>query len=270
MNKEITIDKAIKTWSYLLTSMIVVGTIILYFYALVFVAFPLWLAITICSFATVVFVVLIYSAINKWRFWVFTNVQNVHELKKRTEMTGIISKDNKFYKKIETEEKYSNIRLRFAQDYTFIDDKTIPNETIIYYSKIRSRVLMVICLPFFLLGLFFLIANDMNNTLKVVGVFLLLISIFRFFKEYTKLKGREPQIILSHKGIKIKAGFHKWEEIEGEKIEFSGGTKKETQYYLAYRHPRGKEMINFTDFDINPARLSKLLVLYRERSKLQK
>ena len=239
-------------------------------YALIFVVFPLWLAITICSSATVMFVVLIYSAINKWRLWAFTNVQNVHELKKRTEMNNIISKDSKFYKKIETEEKYSNIRLRFAQDDTFIDDETIPNETIIYYSKTRSRVLMAICLLFFLLGLFLLIANDMNNTLKVFGVFLLLIGLFRFFKEYTKLKEREPQIILSNKGIKTKADFYKWEEIEDEKIEFSGGTKQETQFYLTYRHPRGKKKINFTDFDVNSLKLSKLLVLYRKRSKLQK
>ncbi|MCL2289430.1 MAG: hypothetical protein FWC34_01805, partial [Bacteroidetes bacterium] len=72
--------------------------------------------------------------------------------------------------------------------------------------------------------------------------------------------------ILSNKGIEnSKTGFHKWEEIE----EYNIITGR--QAYLRYTHSKGKECIGISYLNIknNGIKLSKLLMVYRERNKLQ-
>jgi len=272
MNKEITVDKAIREWRGLSVIIILVMGITWIAGIAIFSYFPLWLSLILFFSGVAIEWLLYFFAYNRWIIWAFTNVQNVHELRKRTEVEHIISANNKFYKKVETDEKYKNIRLKFSQDVIFTDDKTISEETIIYFSKTLNIFYLVLYFFLLLFGLFMLFVPDTadsTSTLRIFGGLFSLSAIFGISKETTKLKKGEPQLILSNKGIKSKTTFHKWEEIEDERMHIYPGTKGSTKIYLTYRHPRGKERIDVTDLSVKEG-LGKLLVLYRERSKLKK
>ena len=96
---------------------------------------------------------------------------------------------------------------------------------------------------------------------------LIILAVFFGYRYgYKKLKNREPQLILNSKGISTnKAGFYRWEEIEKYMI-ITGRNA-----YLKYTHSRGEECINISYLDIKSdgIKLSKLLMVYRERNKLQ-
>jgi len=153
----------------------------------------------------------------------------------------------------------------------FIDDKTIPNETIFYYSKLLIWINIISGIITLIFGFGGIIAYFVTDNTKETSYFLVIFFIFLsiigfslIYKEYIKLKKREPQLILNNRGIKTsKTSFYKWEEIKDEKIYF-GKT-----WRLTYMHPRGVEEIFQSDLDINAKKLAKLLILYRERSKLQ-
>lgn len=71
---------------------------------------------------------------------------------------------------------------------------------------------------------------------------------------------------LNSEGIEtFKSGFHKWEEIE--KYEFFSAIKSA---FLKYKHSKGEEHIEISRLSINNGlKLSKILMVYKERNKLQ-
>ena len=266
MKKEITVDKAIKRGNSLLLIVTIITLIAMFAAMFLFDYFhlPIWLALIVWFPC---FAILLFLAWKKWIFWAFTYVQDVHELKKRLIMTKSISENSKFFKKIEncTEDnnKYWYLHLKFAQDNVFKNDITIPDETLIYHSKISSRIFIATSILLFAAGIFLLTIH--NTILQIFGIVMLIVSVLRFYKEYIKLKRREPQIILNNRGIKtVKTDFYKWEEIKEEKF-----INNSSSSFLTYKHPRGEETINIGDLDISPMTLSKLLWIYNERNKLQ-
>ena len=154
-----------------------------------------------------------------------------------------------------------------------MDDKTIPNETIFYHSKLLIWIYIISGIITFVFGFCGIIAHFFANNeeeisnnyfLFIFFIFLTIVGVSLTYKEYLKLKKREPQLILNNIGIKTsKTSFYKWEEIKDEKFHF-GKT-----WRLTYTHPRGIEEIFQSDLDINAKKLAKLLILYRERSELQ-
>ena len=222
----------------------------------------------------VLFVILFTIPLSKiWRFWAFSRVENVHELKKRLILLGDISETDILFKKIENstefEMKYWKLRLKFAQEDIFEDDETIPEETLLYYSKPLSITLIVFSIYIFALGsIFLLFAVDAKIYIGALfGVLLIILAVFLGYRlGYKKLKNREPQLTLNSKGISTnKNGFHKWEEIKKCHI-----TVMIDNVELRYTHSRGNEKINIRELNIkNGIRLSKLLMVYRERNKIQ-
>ena len=111
---------------------------------------------------------------------------------------------------------------------------------------------MVLSIIMLVFGVFCLTINEVFMT--VFGVFIALVSISWFYREYMKLKRREPQIILNNKGIKtITTKFYKWEEIDDVKF-----TVYSKSAFLTYKHPKGMERIHISDFDIRGNKLRKL------------
>jgi len=287
MKKEITAEKAIKTWYYLLITTSIAWIVVIL----------LWMRFfekSDSSFTGLIFIlafftpiIFIYFARNKWRIWALTHVDNVHKLKRKTEGMFMVSMDTEFFEQIEHkklnhfEDKkvYRDIRSRLAQEEVFTDDKTVPDETVIYFSKAKSWLAVavsLVCLSFALF-LFFSLKDKFDGYGIFIVVFILLIffvSIVVFFDGFRKLNNVEPQITINNRGIKtIATDFYKWEEIEYAKIKsVSSGTGKSRtiKHYLTYKHPKGKEEINIYALDISRKELTELLILYRERSKLQK
>lgn len=201
----------------------------------------------------------------QWKIWAFENVRNVHELKKRAIRERLIYHDGTTEEKFEywtarTKQKWKNLERKFEQEDLFIDDPTIPSETIIYYSKQKNFIQMVLMISFVGFGIYIIITMD-----NFMGYFPLLIGIYFGYTKYKKATNREPQITLNEKGIKtISTDFYDWSEIASEEVILKDG-QKHAQYYLVYNYPGGVERLKINEYDTNQYTLNKLLVLYRGR-----
>ncbi|MFM2386998.1 MAG: hypothetical protein RL660_1755 [Bacteroidota bacterium] len=206
--------------------------------------------------------------ITKWRIWAFHNVRNVHELKKRAIQEKLIWADNSIFESTEIRTSTDKAKLielqnKFNQEDLFLDDLTIPNETIIYYAKRRNFIEMSLMLAILGLGMYLL--NTSND--PFLGAFIAMLGALLSFKEYKEATNTKPQIIINDKGIKtINTDFYPWNDIENEEA-ISQGTGKYTHYYLTYHHPGGQERLRIDEFETNMRSLNKLLILYRGRSK---
>jgi len=281
MKKEITVDKALKKYHQIDNAVSLLAAIAFFLPTILAISFYysdnaviiMLLAIFISLLLFAGFMTVLNPAFNIWKFWAFSRVSNAHELKKRLITLNEISEESTFFKRIENctenDRKYWKLRLKFAREDIFVDDKTIPSEIVIHYSKTMGILAIVLLVPIFAFGILLLIfAIDENNSVGAIfsSFFSIVSLIGGYFYGYKKLKNREPQLILSNKGIEnSKTGFHKWEEIE----EYNIITGR--QAYLRYTHSKGKECIGISYLNIknNGIKLSKLLMVYRERNKLQ-
>ncbi|MGX7688159.1 hypothetical protein ACWA1C_13430 [Flectobacillus roseus] len=206
--------------------------------------------------------------ITRWRLWAFDTVRNVHELKKRAVQEKLIWADNSIFEKTEIrrkadKEKWASLQHKFKKDDLFQDDLTIPNETIIYYSKFGNFIEMAGMLGCLGLGIFLIVEMDSY----IFGSIISIIGAYSSVKEYKEATNTEPQIILNEMGIKtISTDFYKWSEIKKEEV-ISRGHGKDTKYYLTFYHPNGIEYLPIDDYETDQRNLNKLLILYLGRSK---
>jgi len=271
MNETITVDEAIAKGHKMVNypvMIIMFGTIGLTFYLGIQKILPTWIFPIgfILSFGLAW---LYWSVmITKWRLWAFDNVRNVHELKKRAVQEKLIWADNSIFEKTEIrnssdKEKLNSLQHKFKQEDIFQDDLTVPNETIIYYSKGKNFLEMAIMLGCLGIGIYLLLKTDsyiLGSILSIAGAYL-------GFKEYKEATNTKPQIILNDKGIKtISTDFYDWTVIDNEEV-ISEGSGKHTHYYLTYEHPDGVEHLQIDDYDTDQRNLNKLLILYRGRNK---
>ena len=227
----------------------------------------------VCILILIALYIWLSPAFHIWKFWAFRNVENVHELKKRLIIMKHVSEESAFFKRIENsfenEKKYWELRLRFAKKEIFEDDKTVPEETVIYYSKLISVVIILSVTPMFLYGVLLLVMSmdEKEPIIALLGIiFLTLSGILCYYFGFKRLINKEPQLIINDKGISTKKlGFHKWEEIE--ECEILTGN----QAMFRYRHSEGYVGVSIQELNIknNGIKLSKLLVIYKERNKLQ-
>lgn len=217
---------------------------------------------------------LLYSSYmtTKWRVWAFTNVTNVHELKKIALREKYLPGEGSWLEKIEIKSPadkaaLSKIQERFNEPYSFPTEIIIPVETQIFFSK-KGRILSLIIALFCMACLIYLLVSSGDVALMVVMGIVIAINIWK----YRKLSNRTPQIILNDKGIQtVSSGFKSWSEITDEEIVYEtlNGTQDETErYYLRYMYPGscGYARISIKDMDISPRELDNLLAVYRDRA----
>lgn len=206
--------------------------------------------------------------ITKWRLWAFNNVRNVHELKRRAIQEKLIWPDHSIFVKTEirnsTEKKtWNSLQIKFQQEDVFEDDLTVPVETIIYYSKEKTIIELTILMILLGIGIYLLATTDS----PIIGAISVAISVYYGFKKYKTVTNTAPQIILNNKGIKtISTDFYEWSAIENEEV-ISEGFGDSTRFYLIYDHPDGAEYLQIEHYNTNQKNLTKLLTLYRGRSK---
>jgi FlaA1/EpsC-like NDP-sugar epimerase len=281
MKKEITVDKALLKYHQIDNALILTASIAFFITLFLAITYFQTKATGIISFLAVSAFILLFAVLgailsptfNIWKLWAFGHVRNVHELKQRLILLGEISEENIFFKKIENstenDKKYWKIHLKFAQKNISVDDETIPKETFFYYSKTISIMITVLMIPIFAYGILLLLFafDEKDPMCALFGIFFLIMAIILgYYFGYKKLINREPQLTLNNKGINTKkTGFHKWEEIERCFI-ISGH-----RALLKYTHSRGHENIDIQELNVknNGIKLSKLLMVYRERNKLQ-
>lgn len=215
--------------------------------------------------------------ITKWRLWAFENVDNVHQLKKRAIQEKLIWPDNSIFEKTEIRSaaekaKWQLLRQRFhqrasndrsMQQEAFIDDLTIPAETIIYYSKLGNYLEMSIMLLAAGAGIYLIVITDR----LWLGSGLTAACAWFAWKEYHQATNKLPQIIISNKGIQTAStSFYPWKSIGNEEA-ITRTSGNNYNHYLSYDHPGGRELFNIDDLDITTTELNQLLILYRNRSK---
>lgn len=271
MNEIVSVDEAIAKGHRMVTYPVMVimfGVLGLCVYVGIQEILPFWIIPVGFVFAFVLAWLCWSVMITKWRLWAFENVRNVHELKKRAIQEKLIWADNSIFEKTEIrslvdQEKWNSLQNKFNKKDVFIDDASIPNETIIYYLKWKAYVQMFImfgCLA----GVFYLFIIKDNY---IIGAIVSIVGVYFGYKEYSEALSNEPQIIINDKGISTSSTvFHKWADIENEEV-IREGVGNRTQYFLTYDYPGGTEHLQIDDFDTDQRSLNKLLMLYRGRSR---
>ncbi|WP_314060610.1 hypothetical protein [Empedobacter brevis] len=270
MTETVTVDEAISKGHKMVSypvMIIMCGTIGLTLYLGAQKLIPTW-SFLIGFVLALVFAWLWWSfMITKWRLWAFENVRNVHELKKRAIQEKLIWVDNSVFEKTEIrtvtdKEKLNTLSNKFKQDDLFQDDLTVANETVIYYSKGKNSVEMVIMFCCLGIGVYLLLKTDSY----IIGLILSIVGSYFGYKEYKEATNTDPQIIINDKGIKtISTDFYSWNDIENEEV-ISKVSGKHIHYYLTYNYRDGREYLQIDDYDIDMRGLNKLLILYRGRS----
>lgn len=235
---------------------------------------PIWF-LPIIFFAGLLLIILacwvLWSVrITDWKLWAFENVRNVHELEKRAIQERIIYEPNNSFSKTEfwTNEKKAKweiIKEKFKQEDIFIDDLTVPSETLIFYSKSKSKGEITLVIFFLLVGIVLSIVADNYFAAYLVGVFAIF-GVYIVYTRYQRTTNIEPQIIINEKGIEtISTPFQDWNVIKNEEaiMERDG---KHSKSYLIFDFPEGKEHLRIYDFDTSLKSLNHLLRIYRGRS----
>jgi hypothetical protein len=207
--------------------------------------------------------------ITKWKVWAFDNVRNVHELKKRAIQERLIWDDYSFFNNTEIwnsndKQKWDLLQDKFLKkdEIIYENDLTLPTEKIIYYSKEKNLVEMIVMLGCLALGLYLILQSNSY----VFGTILSLIGGYFAFKEFREATNGTPQIIISDKGIEtINTRFYSWNDVDNEDVDIvSSG--EHTHYYLTYEHPDGSENLLIDNYDIGYKELRRLLIVYRGRN----
>lgn len=207
-------------------------------------------------------------SVTTWRLWAFEHVRNVHELKKRAIKESIIWPDNHFFEKTEIRSatdkaKWIALQTKFDQKDIFYDDLTVPEETIIYYSKSINLFEMALALLFVSgFGVYILFTAESY----LLSIAFIVIGIYWGYQEYTQATNTKPQIILNNKGIQtISTGFRSWRQIRNEEAVVRGSGDS-SRVYLIYEYSGGAERLLLDNYETDLTTLNKLLRVYRGRS----
>lgn len=262
---QVSVDKALKKGRLILVLMFVISIVILTIALL-----------TLGKYSIAVFLILFFSAmpigalvaaylLNKWKYWAFENVRNVHELKQRAIEDRLITEKDKFFTKIENSMQNDvdlwNIKQKFLQDDIFTDDLSVAKETYVYHSRFLSVFFLLIAL-FLAVGLVF----TQTNNFLYSGISAIIVVVVFVFINKEKWNRSEPLILIDDKGIKTAStGFTEWKDIRNEKVNVVG-LGKYTKFYLVYDTPKGQESVSLSGTTIGKSRMNKLLILYRNRN----
>lgn len=272
MTEHITVDKALSKGHKMVTypgMLIMFGTMGLTFLFGLQKNNPVWvLPVGLCS-SFILSWIFWSIRITKWKVWAFDNTRNIHELKKRAIQENLIWDDNSIFNKTEIWNGEDKKRWKLLQDkflkkdeITSENDLTVPSEKIIYYSKGKNFVEMVVMLGCLAVGGYLLIESNSF----IFGTALSLIGGYFAYKEFKKATNKTPQIILSDKGIEtITTKFHNWIDILNEDVDIES-SGKHTHYYLTYENPDGVEHLQIDDYGIEYKELKRLLRVYKGRS----
>jgi len=204
--------------------------------------------------------------VTRWKVWAFENVRNVHDLQRKAIEAQLMWNDGSFWNKTEIwnsadKDKWAQLQDKFNQKDVFVEDLSVPQEMLIYYSKsaiLVQCIVMLLCLG---LGIYLFIIK------QYIGAALL--CAFGGYFIYTELKkatNKDAQIILNDKGIEtISAGFVEWKDITDEEV-VTIRSGKTSNTYLKYDYPDGSAKVDIGELDITKKALENLLHTYRVRS----
>jgi len=143
----------------------------------------------------------------------------------------------------------------------FDDDISVPEERLIYFSKVEAIGTILAGGAGFYGGIFLF-----NNDSYILGPVLCLATLFLIYTAVKKLRNRDLQLVINSKGIGVGSRpIRAWHQISKECVvtERSG---RFSNTYLVYNSPLGVEKVDIDDLDIRKSELEELLLVYRRRS----
>jgi hypothetical protein len=270
MFETVTVEDAIKRGKRMITyPTMIIGLIILAGEIVLkrIIHFPDW-ELYIIMILSITLIQRIYwcFAVTQWRIWAFDNVRNVHELKEQAIKAKLLFKDGSFMEKLaikseKEKEKLSLLKSKFEQPDVFFDDSTVPDETIVSYSKSAKLIGISSGIVAILIGLVVLYIS-----VNVLSFILLIMVVgYLFSLNLEEVFNKKPVIILSNKGLKtLNTSFFEWGEIKNERVILQNGIGNNI-YYLVYDYPGGSAKLNIHRIDMSREELENLLHIYRLR-----
>jgi hypothetical protein len=202
-----------------------------------------------------------------WRLWAFASVRNVHELQARAIKKGLLDAKPNFFTRLEfwtlaQKQQWEALQYKFNEPDLFIDDDTVPAETVIRYSKTTALLYMGAGLLILCFGVW--IGFKQNRWITALVAFIVGIAFLTL--GISLLKNRNPQIVISADGLTVPPRpFNTWAQISNEEV--IAPSRKTATRYLIYQHGATSERIVLLGLDVTPNRLEHLLRIYRGRSK---
>jgi hypothetical protein len=207
--------------------------------------------------------------VTKWKLWAYEHTRNVHELKAKAVMLGIISEDVGFMERLfrtsAEKKKLEELQKKFQIPDLLKNRPEFPEETVLYYSQ-RHYLLAIL---FFSLGGLVSILSFLKKQ-NGFSLVVLITSICFVIINLTKRRKNEPGLILSDKGIKtFNRPFASWAEISNEKV-IRGKVDDSDEFYFVFNDTSGEESIGIDRLSIKPLELFDLLIVYRRRFEEQR
>jgi hypothetical protein len=153
------------------------------------------------------------------------------------------------------------MKTKFQETGIYSGDASVPIETVVYISKLRSILTFVIGAALCCCDVYVFLASQI-----VVGVVLLVPSAALLFSGLKGLRNNIPQIILNAKGIQtVNTPFYEWPLIKNEMVYHKSRGRAHYNYF-AYTHPLGTEEIEISFLKIGKRELIRRVHVYRARS----
>jgi len=272
MQETVSVDEAIKKGIYTvnLPALLIFMTGLIASFAMAFIFFRPYEMIIGLIVSSVVAVAYRATMAARWRIWAFDTVRNVHELHERALSEKLMYLTNRpgfgiiNYTTVRQQEQWEQLQAKFQQPDIFLDDRSVPAETMIRYSIFKYVIWTILFLLMTILGIYLCSLGRVIS--YIVGIPLIFIGAVNSYRRIKNMFNREPQIILNNEGIRTAdAPFYTWNEIINEKT-IREGTGKYAMHYLCYDHPKGSNKFHLKDLDVGFMRLQKLLRLYRGRN----
>lgn len=216
-------------------------------------------------------------ALPKWKIWAYSNVRNIHELKRRSQYAWISLESDKAgpgqfeYWTSAQREQWKQIETRFDTADEFIDDQSVPEQLTIYfawYKKLAILLLSFLTFSFGLVCMYFAVGEKLSFAVVwriFVAVFFTSMGIWLSYLALLQLFNRKAQIILSEKGIETyKNGFSPWSAIRDINI-IAKGTTRHRSFYLQYWAENGLISFELDGLTIGRSKLDKYWRIYRGR-----
>ncbi|MFK8004861.1 MAG: hypothetical protein AB8H03_00760 [Saprospiraceae bacterium] len=246
MEKRVTVKQAIKRGQKMVSFPSMSIMILGFIFSLLLFNTDIHKAIPIIAFLSSLIILpwLYWSfAIVQWRIWAFSNVRNVHELKRQAIEGKLIWPDDSIFNKTEIRNSrqqriLDQLELKFKQHdipEPIHDDGKLPNELIIYNSKSSKNLQFAGASLFIIFGLYIILTNEPVSGMIIFGA-----GVYFFF-ETNKIQLVEPQIIINSKGIRVaNFKFIPWSKISYIRLELRG-SGKHAKWNLVYKKKRGME-----------------------------
>lgn len=205
-------------------------------------------------------------SVPKWKLWAYSHVRNVHELNKRALQEELYKEEGSFIAKTEIwshadKLQWEVLKDRFLDQDEFIDDLTIPEESIIYYSKSKNIFELLLMLIVSSAGIYLLV----HEHKVLLGIIVLFSGLVMAYFEFREVTNTTPQIILNDRGIELnEIGFFSWRSISNE-IVHKRGSAKNPSFVLCFNHSEGSEEYEIDDLATDQYTLEKLMRVYRGR-----